>query len=232
MVAATLSAPACTFSGFSFGNGGKSDKSDKRTDTLDDRTGGSDRDTRDERGGSAREGRTEAPKPPLVVPQGTKLSVTLSTALASGESRVGDVVMGKLATPLVDGDRVLVPAGSELRGTVTTSISSGKTKGRGQIAFRFDHISVRGQEYEIGLAAVDVLAKSGKRQDAKMIGGGAAGGALIGAIVGGKKGALIGAGVGAGAGTGASLATRGPQAKALAVSTWMVRTTRELSLPS
>jgi hypothetical protein len=238
MTVFSLLAAACQFPGFS-GGGSRSrnersgnSKGERSNGTLDDR-----RNARTDAGdevdsGRSRDQRTETltPKPPLVLPAGTRLAVTLSTGLDSGTTRVGDSVIGTISTPVVAGDAVVLPAGSELRGTVTTSVISGKTKGRGQLGFRFDKITVRGQEHDIALSGVAIQAKSGKGKDAKMIGGGAAAGALIGALAGGKNGALIGAGVGAGAGTGATLATRGEQARAPAGSRWTVKTTREFSI--
>jgi hypothetical protein len=138
--------------------------------------------------------------------------------------------VGRLANPVVEGERVVFPAGTELRGHVTKAVTSGKLSGRGVLGFRFDHVSVKGSEHEIGLSPVEIISKSATGKDAKMIGGGAAVGAVVGAIAGGKKGALIGAGVGAGTGTGAAAMTQGPQAKAPAGSTWAMRTTREFSI--
>ncbi len=171
----------------------------------------------------------EGPKP-VVLPAGTKLTVEMSTSLASGTSREGDEAIGRLAHPVVRGERVVIPEGSEVRGRVTTSVGSGRVKGRGRLVFEFDRVVVKGREYEIPLSSVDITAKSAKNRDAAMIGGGAGAGAIVGAVAGGKKGAAIGAAVGAGAGTGAALATKGKEARAPSGSTWTVKTTREVSL--
>jgi hypothetical protein len=227
-----LTFAACDFSGMpGFSQGSKRKPTAdrlKQPATLDDN--GSAADQPHTAGGAGAAAATA--KPMVIVKTGTRLSVRMETGLASDTSHAGDPVMGKLVGPVVDGDRVVLPQGSELRGRVTTAVISGKTKGRGELGFKFDKILVKGREYDVALTGVDILAKSGKGKDAKMIGGGAAAGALIGAIAGGRKGALIGAGVGAGAGTGATLATRGPQAHAPVGSTWTVKTTRELELES
>ena len=171
----------------------------------------------------------EGPKP-VVLPAGTKLTVTMTTALASGTSQEGDEVLATLASPVTKGDAVVIPDGSELRGKVVTSVGSGRVKGRGRLVFKFDRVVVKGKEHELPLSSIDITAKSAKGRDAAMIGGGAGAGAIVGAIAGGKKGAAIGAAVGAGAGTGAALATKGQEAHAPAGSTWTVKTTREASI--
>jgi hypothetical protein len=228
----SVSAVACQLPGFSSGGSSGPAKSESRNShvdqTVEERS--QERRASDTRG-DAGDSRAEVlAKAPLVLPAGTRLTVALTTGHDSGTSHVGDTVSGTLASPVVQGDTVVLPEGSELRGTVTTSIISGKTKGRGQLGFRFDAITVRGEEHPIALSSVAIEAKSGKGKDAKVIGGSAAAGGLIGAIAGGKKGALIGAGVGAGAGTGYTLATRGEQAKAPVGSKWTLKTTQAFAI--
>jgi hypothetical protein len=234
-----LSLAACDFSsipGFSQGQpkskpAPASERLKEPATTLDDTSnGGSNGDSSHTASGASAAPAAATAKPMLVVKTGTRLSVRMETALGSDTSRSGDPVIGKLTSPVVDGDHVVLPEGSELRGRVTRAIISGKTKGRGELGFKFEKIVVKGREYDLASGGVDMLAKSGKGKDAKMIGGGAAAGTIIGAIAGGRKGALIGAGVGAGAGTGASLATRGPQARVAVGSTVVVKTTRELEV--
>jgi hypothetical protein len=236
-----LSLAACDFSsipGFSQGKpkskpAPTSERLKEPAATLDDtRNGESSGDQPRTASGASAAPAAVTAKPMLVVKTGTRLSVRMETALGSDTSRSGDAVIGKLASAVVDGDRVVLPEGSELRGRVTRAVISGKTKGRGELGFKFEKIVIKGHEYDLAASGVDMLAKSGKGKDAKMIGGGAAAGTLIGAIAGGRKGALIGAGVGAGAGAGASLATRGPQARVAVGATVVVKTTRELEIES
>jgi hypothetical protein len=171
----------------------------------------------------------EGPKP-VVLPAGTRLKLTMATSLSSGTSQEGDEVLATVTEPVMKGDHVVIPEGSELRGKVLTSVGSGRVKGRGRLVFRFDEVVVKGREQEIPLSSVDITAKSAKKRDAAMIGGGAAAGAVVGAIADGKKGAAIGAAVGAGAGTGAALATKGAEAQAPSGSTFTVKTTRDGSV--
>ena len=152
-----------------------------------------------------------APKPRVVIPEGTTLHLTLENSLSSATNSSGDAVLAKLSEDVSVGGKLVAASGSEVRGRVTTSIRSGKTKGRARLAFSFELLTVKGTPRDIATVAVDVTAEPGKKKDAVMIGGGAGAGALIGAIIGGGKGAAIGAGVGAAAGTGAVLTTRGKE---------------------
>jgi hypothetical protein len=146
----------------------------------------------------------------VTIPANTRLSVTLSTPVASDASRVEDVVLGSLAQPLVVSGTTVLPAGSELRGTVLQSTRSGRVKGKASIAFRFDRVTVRGEPLVIQTARIAREATSSSGSDVKKgaIGGGV--GAIVGGIAGGGTGAAIGAAAGA---TGTVLATRGNEVR-------------------
>jgi hypothetical protein len=163
--------------------------------------------------GATRPGaRTSAPAPtpePIVIPEGTAVTMTLETTASSATSHEGDTVVAKLTEGIRIGDRVVVPSGSEVRGRVTTAIPSGRVKGRARLALNFDSIVIRGREVPIDAEPIDITAKSAKKRDAAIVGGGAGAGAIIGGIVNGGKGAAIGALIGAGAGGGTVLATKG-----------------------
>lgn len=142
------------------------------------------------------------------VPEGTTLSVRLSSAVSSRTAKAGEVVHGTLADAVViDGTDVL-PAGSRVRAEVTGVQPSGKVKGRASLTLAFSSIDAHDAAYPIG-NRVSFAAEATRERDAATIGIPAAGGAAIGAIIGGKKGAAVGAAVGGGAGTAAVLATPG-----------------------
>lgn len=159
---------------------------------------------------------TEPPLPrpqfrEITIPAGTRLSLTLSTTVASNTSQVEDTVRAKLAKPvLVDGVEGL-PKGAELVGSVIEAERSGRVKGRASVAFRFQRLTAWDETHDIQTARIAREAASTKKEDATKVGIGAGAGALIGAIAGGGKGAAIGGAVGAGAGTGAVMATRGDE---------------------
>lgn len=187
---------------------------------------GSDSAAADGRKGGASAARAVAtPKPappPVFIPEGTELTLTLASAVSSATNNEGDAVLAKLAEDVKVGEKIVAPAGSEVRGRVTAAVRSGKVKGRARLALAFDTIVVKGKESPIAATGIDITADPTKKKDAAIIGGGAGVGAIIGAIAGGKKGAAIGATIGAGAGTGTVLATRGkevelPAGQALAI---------------
>jgi hypothetical protein len=158
----------------------------------------------------------EPPKPQfreLTIPAGTRLSLTLSTSVASDTSKVEDAVRARLAKPvMIDGVEAM-PQGAELIGSVTEAERSGRVKGRATVAFRFQRLTAWDETHNIQTARIARQAESTKKEDATKVGIGAGAGALIGAIAGGGKGAAIGGAVGAGAGTGAVMATRGDEVR-------------------
>ena len=142
------------------------------------------------------------------VPEGTRLSLEMESAVSSETSKVEDPVEARLESPVrVDGVEVL-PAGARALGEIATVQDAGKVKGRASLSFRFTRLRVGDESYDIS-APFAMTAPSTKKQDAQKIGIPAAGGAIIGAIIGGKKGAAIGAAVGGGAGAANVLLTEG-----------------------
>jgi len=176
------------------------------------------------------------PEPPaprfreVTIPEGTSLSVSMTTPVASDASKIEDPVSGTLTQPIVISGTTVVPRGSELSGSVLEATQSARVKGRAAIAFRFDRISVRGESHAIQTARVRREAASTKAKDAKKIGIGAGAGAIIGGIAGGGSGAAIGAAVGGGAGTGAVLATRGSEVELPAGTTITTRLQKPLTV--
>jgi len=138
--------------------------------------------------------------PPIEVPAGTDLVVTLDQKLGSKISQTGQTFLATVAQPVTVGGRTAIPKGSTVKGTVVTAKEKGKIKGEGQLSLTLDSITVRGKTYQIQTNTLDSTIKGKGKRTAATTGGGAAGGALIGGIAGGGKGAGIGALVGAGAG--------------------------------
>ena len=154
------------------------------------------------------------PPPPaareVTIPANTRLSVTLTTPVASDASRVEDVVLASLAEPLVLSGTTVLPAGTELRGTVLQATRSGRVKGKAAVGFRFDRLTVRGEVFQIRTARITRDAASSRSSDVKKGAIGAGVGAVVGGIAGGGTGAAIGAAAG---GTGTVLATRGNEVR-------------------
>jgi hypothetical protein len=146
------------------------------------------------------------------VPEGTKLTLKLSTAVSSATSKVEDAVEATLAEAVsVDGNEVL-PVGSVVKGVVSAVEGSARVKGLASLTVKFTSIAAAGRDdkYDID-ATYSETAQPTKGSDAKKIGAGAAVGAAIGGLLGGKGGAAKGAVIGGGAGTGAVLATKGKE---------------------
>lgn len=144
------------------------------------------------------------------IPAGTRLPLTLGTAINSASDKVEDPIEATLKDSVSVAGAEVLPAGARIRGIISAVGASGKVKGRAHVALRFRDVSAHGQTYPID-ARWAMTAPDTKKEDAMKIGVPAAGGAVLGAIIGGKKGAAIGAGVGGGAGTAAVLMTPGDE---------------------
>lgn len=150
----------------------------------------------------------------ITIPANTLLHVRLETLVASDTSRVEDPVHAAVTKAVFVRGVEAVPAGSVVKGVVTEARRSGKVKGRAQIAFKFDELSLPdGGQHRVQTRTVALQAPSTRRNDAVKIGAPAAGGAILGALLGGKKGAAIGAAAGGGAGTAVVLTTRGKEVR-------------------
>jgi hypothetical protein len=155
---------------------------------------------RQEPGITGVDNQTAVPPPPIVVPAGTDLVVTVGQALGSKASHTGQTFLATLAQPVTVDGQTAIPKGSTVNGTVVTAKEKGKVKGEGQLSLTLRSITVRGQTFHIQTITLDSTIKGKGKRTAATTGGGAAGGALIGGLAGGGKGAGIGALVGAGAG--------------------------------
>ncbi len=82
----------------------------------------------------------------IVLPTGTKLTLSLSSALASDTSQPGQVTTAVLSAPLVANGKVLLAAGTNVRGTV---IAAGRVDGRSRLLVRFDAIVLSGRDVRL-----------------------------------------------------------------------------------
>jgi hypothetical protein len=166
------------------------------------------------------------PGPEVVVPEGTMLSVTLTTFLNTRSSHVGDTFYAETAYPVWINQQLVIPRDSLIRGTVTEVVRPGKIKGRGRLALRIDSVqlpngvsrnliaSLQGI-HSPGVEKLDpgrevVETDSSKGTDAGILAVTAGQGAMIGAIADGGQGTAIGAGAGAAVGIATVLLSRGP----------------------
>lgn len=165
-----------------------------------------------------------------VVPEGTKVLLSLRSAINTKSAKPGDGVYLVSTFPVVVGSHVLIPAGIYVQGVIDRVVRPGRVKGRAQVAMHFTSmIFPNGSVVEIpgvvnGLPGSDgpkvkdeegtVEQASGKGHDVGEIAQTAATGASIGAIagsVGGSplSGAAYGGLGGAAVGTLVTLFSRG-----------------------
>jgi hypothetical protein len=149
----------------------------------------------------------------VTIPAGTTLPLQLTSSVASDSSNVEDAVRAELRQPITIDGREVVPVGADVTGRVTAVERAGRVKGRAQVTFRFDSISLNGDDYEIDTAAIARQAEATKGEDATKIAVGAGAGAALGALLGGGDGAAKGAAIGGAGGTGVVLATRGREVR-------------------
>ena len=141
-----------------------------------------------------------APPPPLVVPSGTTVTISLGTALGSKLSTAGQRFTGSVARDVVIENAVAIPKGSSVSGTVVDAKPLGRFKGGALLEVRLDSINVNGSELPVHTSARSFTIKGKGKRTGILAGGGAALGGIVGGLAGGGKGAAIGLAAGAGAG--------------------------------
>jgi hypothetical protein len=137
---------------------------------------------------------------PLVIPEGTAITVRLQNAVSSGTAQTGDTFDATVASPIQVDGKTVVPAGSVARGTVAEAKAKGKIKGDARLRLELTELAMNGSSYPVQASMSGFSEKGKGKRTAATTGGGAALGAIIGGIAGGGKGAAIGALVGGGAG--------------------------------
>jgi hypothetical protein len=160
--------------------------------------------------------------PVFVIPAGTKIPLTLKSAISTKMAKPGDAVYLNSDFPVIVGGRVVIPAGVFVQGYVDGVERGGKIKGRAQIMMHFVSMAFPNGVVIALPGAVDNLpgaenaqvkdkeglieSKGSKMDDAKTVGGATVAGAGIGGLAGWASGSPgLGVGVGAGAGAAAGL---------------------------
>jgi len=153
-----------------------------------------------ETAGDTKNAQEAAPPPPLVVPSGTSVTVSLGSALGSKLSKTGQTFTGSVAKDVVVSGEVAIPKGATVNGTVTDAKPLGKFAGGAALDVRLDSININGADMQVQASAQPFSEKGKGKRTAILAGGGAALGGIVGALAGGGKGAAIGALAGGGAG--------------------------------
>jgi BON domain len=175
----------------------------------------------DQSGGPQPESAAPAPAPelpppppavvPLIVPQGTQVSVRMIDSIDSSVNHTGDIFHAELVKPIVVDNKVVAPKNTNVYLRLVEARSAGHITGQSELRVELYRIQLQGRSYAV--VSNDYIVKGAKRnkRSALAIIGGAVAGAAIGAIAGGGKGAAIGAAAGGGGGAVYSEATKGQQ---------------------
>jgi hypothetical protein len=144
--------------------------------------------------------KTAVPRPPLVVPSGKTVTVSLGTPLGSKLSTPGQTFSGTVAKDVVVDNTVAIPRGANISGTVVDAKPLGRFAGGAMLQIRLDSININGSEVPVHASARSFSIKGKGKRTGIMAGGGAALGGIVGGLAGGGKGAAIGLLAGGGAG--------------------------------
>src|SRR5262245_60536500 len=162
-------------------------------------------------------------QPPMVVPVGTAIPISLTSRISTKNAQDGDGVYGKTIFPITVDNKIVIPEGSFVRGKITAVKQPGRVKGKAELTLTFQTLvlpsgitvemytslgSVGGDAKVKGEATAGGGRRKGK--DGGNIAKTGGTGAVIGAIGGGKGGAIAGGAAGGAIGAATVLLTRGP----------------------
>jgi len=151
------------------------------------------------------------PRRPGELPEGTTIRVRLLDRLSSSSSERGETFHSRVASDVLQGEKVLIPAGAEIDGRVV-GISTGHPGGHGSMQLLPDKVILAdGKSYQLRAVITGtpgakskvgsegtILPASRMKRNGIEYGGAVGAGATTGAILGGPVGALAGSMVGAG----------------------------------
>jgi hypothetical protein len=152
-------------------------------------------------GGSATKAAKKEPVKPIVIAEGTAITIRMGETVSSRNSSAGQGFSATVAEPVLVEGKSVIEKGATAHGTVVDAKAMGHFKGGALLEVRLDSVTIHGRETPVQTAMIARSLKGKGKRSAGFIGGGAGAGALIGALAGGGKGAAIGAAAGAGAGT-------------------------------
>ncbi len=173
---------------------------------------------------------------PLVVPEGTEITLRLEGGLSTQTHQKGDSFVATVTDDVLAPDgMVLIPMGAQVRGTVTESSPSQGPDAPATLEIGFDGVSLEGGELPLiaEVVSMDVRRESrdSDARTAAKIAGGALAGAILGKILGkDAEDAIAGAAAGAAAGTAVAMATRSGHADIVGGTEVVIRLSRPLPL--
>ena len=78
--------------------------------------------------------------PPVVVPAGTVIPITLMTRISTKYAKDGDGIYARTAFPVTVDNKIVIPEGSRVRGKITEVKRPGRVKGKGELTLSFQSI--------------------------------------------------------------------------------------------
>jgi hypothetical protein len=161
--------------------------------------------------------------PPLVVPEGSVIAVSLIGQISTEHVEIGDNVYARTIFPVTADDQIVIPVDTYVQGRIVDAARPGRVSGKAEMTINFHTlildtgatIPIFGSLGGIGGVAdrtgeAGVTGEGSRGQDVTVVGGRSATGAGIGAIADrSARGILLGAGVGAAVGVTEVLLTRG-----------------------
>ena len=177
--------------------------------------------------------RPALPPDAVQVDAGTHILLNMINSVSTKQAAAGDRIYLETAFPVIANGKIIVPQGSWVTGTVTEVKRPGRVKGRGEIAVRFDSLTLPNgvtRNFRSVLGALDgtnegtldrenskIKGPGDKKGDTETVVRTTAEGAAIGTAVGAAAGhigtgSVIGLAGGAAGGLIGVLASRGPDA--------------------
>lgn len=131
---------------------------------------------------------------PLVLPEGTLLSLTLAEDVSTKTAKVGDTIRATVVSDVRVEGKLAIAAGTTVAGQVTDVVSgSSKIGGVPRLGMSFDRLELSGNRDVPISGVITQKGKSDAARDTVKIVGGAAAGAILGhQVKGGDKGKVIG----------------------------------------
>ena len=75
--------------------------------------------------------------PPLIVPAGTAIPISLTSRVSSKNAKDGDGIYGKTIFPITVDNKIVIPEGSHVRGKIVEVKRPGRVKGKAELTLSF-----------------------------------------------------------------------------------------------
>jgi hypothetical protein len=82
--------------------------------------------------------------PAAEIPKNTHVLLKMVNSISTRTAQEGTQVYMQTASPISDGERIIVPVGSYVQGTVLVARRSGKVSGRAELAIRLESLTLPG----------------------------------------------------------------------------------------